>query len=458
MSAPETPPRTPLERAGALLTTLRRRWIVALIVFVVAFTTTAVMLLGGERQYAASAQILLQRSDAVSQVLSPGVVPSPANAQRDIDTNTRLITSRPVLQQVSGRLGHTLSPTELARKIDVSGQDTSNLVSITARDPDPSRAARIATAAALAYERYRLATGRAAIDSAITAGRARLDELKNESASANEQRALRDRLVQLETSAAIGVDSAQLIRRALPPTQPESQHRMIAGFVSLLLAVTLAVAAAALVDLLDKRLRSPADLQDLIGAPVVSEAGIAATLAVSEPSDSTHVVLVTSIGPGDHRAGVVTRLAAQLTALGRSVRVVKASRLEVSGAPTVHETLHRARDTADFVLVRGPAATEAAALPLAAAADGILLVAELPGVTKDDAAALAAALGPMRGRLTGIVVCSPAPRPSVREYLHEHPAPAQAEPDAPSPNGDGAKPRRRTGTLTGNVAGGREQS
>jgi capsular polysaccharide biosynthesis protein len=461
MSVPDPPPRTPLERAAALIETLRRRWVAALVVFVVGFGTTLAVLLGGEDQYAASAQILLQRSDAVSQVLSPGVVPSPANAQRDIDTNTRLITSRPVLEAVSRRLNHSLSPTELADKLEVSGQDTSNLVSITAHDADPRRAAQIATVAALEYERYRLSTGRAAIESAIDAGRARLDDLQTQPGSSAESRALRDRLIQLETSAAIGVDSAQLIRRALIPTEPESQHRMLAVASSLLIAALLALAAAAVLDLLDKRLRSASDVEDALGVPVVTHSGLAATLALSE-RDPPQVILVSPLGldvPASRPHGVLTDLAEQLLALGRDVKVIKGSASKGTGSPDLQRPLKHARATADFVLMRGPAATEPAALPLAAASDGILLVAELPGVTKDDASALGDALGALREKLVGVILCSPSPRHPLLRYLGERTAPTQTTqttPEGPALNGDGAAHRPAPATLTRDVVGGRE--
>jgi capsular polysaccharide biosynthesis protein len=458
MSVPEPPPRTPLERAAALLATLRRRWVASLAVFAIGFGTTLALVLGGEDRYAASAQILLQRSDAVSQVLSPGVVPSPANAQRDIDTNTRLITSRPVLEAVSRRLNHSLSPTELAQRLEVSGQETSNLVSITAHDPDPRRAARIATVGALEYERYRLSTGRAAIESAIDAGRARLDELRTEPGSGAEERALGDRLVQLETSAAIGVDSAQLIRRGLVPTEPESQHRMLAVGASLLVAALLAVAAAAMLDAFDKRLRSASEVEAAFGIPVVTHSGVAATLALSQRDEPPRVILLTSIGPGGltgRLQGALREVAQQLLALGREVTVIKASSSQRTEPLELRQALEHARATGDFVLVRGPAATESAALPLAAASDGILLVAELPGVRKGDASALGNALGVLREKVVGIVLCSPPPHP-LRRFLSERTTSTRTVPERPALNGSGVAHRPVPGTLTRDVVGGRE--
>jgi capsular polysaccharide biosynthesis protein len=509
-STAETYARTPVERIAAVLATLRRRWLVSLAVFGITVGTTLLLMLGGPPQYAASAQILLQRSDAVSQVLSPGVVSSPANAQRDIDTNTRLITSRPVLEAVTKQVGGT-SPRDLATRIEVNGQDTSNLVSITVHDGNPARAAAIATAVAVEYERYRLDTARAAISEAIAAGRARLSELAD--GSPDERRALRERLVQLETSAAIGVDSAQLIRRASTPMAPESQHRLLAGGASLLLATILAIGVSQLLELLDKHLRSPEDVEAAFGVPVLLSlrrpsrmlrfshgtvdgmdgyAGLAARLALAEPGDGPRVLMITSTGPRDRSADVATALARQLAAVQRRVVLIEANlrgaplnaeqELERSyglsavlqgqssfreelvsrraapvrligrqetgpswqmlpsgaavtqpasllGRPELGDTLDRARASADFVLVQGPAAHMSDAVPVAAACDGILLVAEVPGATHDDAVQASHALGTLYRKIIGIVVCS-TPRRSFRIRHRTEPAAIGAPPPA----------------------------
>ena len=336
---------TPAERLAAILATLRRRWRVALLVFAITVGTTLFMTMRGPAEYAASAQILLQPSDVISQVLSPGVVASPANAQRDIDTNTGLITATPVLEAVRRSLRLPLSNRELARKIDVSGQEASNLVSITAQDRSAPRAARIATAVAVEYDNYRRSAAREAIRQSVAAGTSRFIELERTGGSAAERRALRDRLVQLQTSAAIGIDSPQIIRRAATPRAPIAPSRLI-PIASALLGLMLAIGAALARELIDKRLLQPEDVESAFGVPILlslsssrrrrrdrigaaddfeAYANLAARLALDKARDRERVLMISSTGPGDVSGKVATGLASQLAALGLRVVLIGAA-------------------------------------------------------------------------------------------------------------------------------------
>src|SRR5215208_568222 len=334
---------TPVERLAALLATLRRRWRVALLVFAITVGTTLFLTMRGPSQYAASAQILLQPSDAVSQVLSPGVVPSPANAQRDIDTNTSLITATPVLEAVRRRLGLRMSTRELTKKIDVSGQETSNLLSITAHDNSARQAARIATAVAVEYENYRRSAARDAIRQSVAAGKSRLLALERTGAPAAERRALRDRLIQLQTSAAIGIDVPQVIRRATTPLTPAAPSLLI-PVASVLLGIVLAICAALGRELIDKRLLRAEDAESAFGMPILlslsasgrsrdrrkaaddaAYASLAARLAVDRPQDRARVLMISATGPRDISGNVATGLASQLVALGLRVVQVEAT-------------------------------------------------------------------------------------------------------------------------------------
>jgi capsular polysaccharide biosynthesis protein len=336
---------TPAEHLAALLATVRRRWRVALLVFALTVGTTLFLTLRGPSEYAASAQILLQPSDAVTQALSPGVVPSPADAQRDIDTNTRLITSAPVLEAVRSQLRLPLSNRELKSKLSVSGQDSSNLVSIKAKDKSARQAARIATAVAVAYDNYRRGGGCAAISQSIADGRSRLLELERTGGSRAERRALQQRLIQLQTSAAVGIDGAQVIRRATVPSAPTAPSKLIV-IASVLIGVMLAIGAALAREVLDKRLLQPEAAESAFGVPVLlsvsggqgsrgdriggaddveAYAGLAARLAVGGSRERAQVLMISCAGPGDSSSKVATGLASQLAALDLRVVQIEAN-------------------------------------------------------------------------------------------------------------------------------------
>ena len=52
------------------------------------------------KKYEATAQILLQPTDTVQGVVSPGSISSPADAQRDVNTYAQMITVDPVADAV----------------------------------------------------------------------------------------------------------------------------------------------------------------------------------------------------------------------------------------------------------------------------------------------------------------------------------------------------------------------
>ena len=93
----------------------------------------------GASSYEATAQILLQQPDQVNAVLNPDAITSAANVQREVNTNAQLITSVPVIDAVRRQLRLTESVPDLVDRLSVTGEATSNLVEITARDGAPDR-------------------------------------------------------------------------------------------------------------------------------------------------------------------------------------------------------------------------------------------------------------------------------------------------------------------------------
>src|SRR5712675_1206123 len=95
---PVAPPpmRTPVERLGDFGAALRRRWVPAAAVLALALFGAIASTAVRHKTYVATAQILLQPTDTVQSTISPGSIPGQADAERDVTTNTQLITSEPV--------------------------------------------------------------------------------------------------------------------------------------------------------------------------------------------------------------------------------------------------------------------------------------------------------------------------------------------------------------------------
>src|SRR3954447_25451061 len=154
---------SPSQDVAAAFRALRRRIGLAVAVFGLTIAATVVVTQLGANRYEATAEILLQQPDQVNAVLNPDAITSAANVQREVNTNAQLITSVPVADAVRRRLHLTESVRDLVSRLSVTGEATSNLVEITASDARPERAARVATAVAVEYQRYRRRSAQSAI-------------------------------------------------------------------------------------------------------------------------------------------------------------------------------------------------------------------------------------------------------------------------------------------------------
>jgi polysaccharide biosynthesis transport protein len=333
---------TPGQDLGGMARAVLRRWRPALAV--VALTLLAAVVvsrLGGER-YEATAQILLQQPDQVNAILNPDATASAANAQREVNTNAELITSIPVVDAVRQRLRLRESAQSLVDRLSVSGEATSNLVRITALDPRPQQAARIATAVALEYQNYRRESAQEAIGSAITAARARLDGMTPSVRGSAEGQALSARLLQLEPAQAIATGGVQIVRPAAVPASPVPRLGALQAAVALVLGLLLAAAVVAILERTDRRLVDDDALEAALGLPLLARVprrrrkrggedpervaaydSLAARLRLTALGRDARVLMIAPAA-GRLAGDVVEQLAAAMSNLGERVLLIMA--------------------------------------------------------------------------------------------------------------------------------------
>lgn len=341
---------SPAQDLGATVRAVRRRGSVAAGVFALTLAATLGATQLGASRFEATAQILLQQPDQVNAVLNPDAITSAANVQREVNTNAQLITSVPVADAVRRRLHLTEGVPELVDRLSVTGEATSNLVEITARDARPERAARVATAVAVEYQAYRRRSAQAAIGSAISAAALRLRGMDASARQSAEGQALESRLHQLETGSAVATGGVQVVRPATLPPGPEPRVPSLTATVALVLALTLAGLTVALLEHIDRRLLDEEDVEAAFGhavmasIPVPGRKGghnrrrveafdaLAARLRSTGPSPHGRVVMLAAAAPyaGDD---VAIRLAEALADLEPRVMLIDADlRHESSGA------------------------------------------------------------------------------------------------------------------------------
>jgi Mrp family chromosome partitioning ATPase len=330
-----------MDVARSMAAIRRGAWLIALIVIPLTGIVLALSLTL-PKTYKASATLMLdQPADAL-------VAPSADSETRTLATIRKLLVSRDVLAAAAARLpGETLDT--LRDKVDVSVDAAANLVTVTATDDDAGEAAAIANRVSASFLERRRASDRQRQTQARNDIEAALARARNGRASAEEIRALRQRLSQLTVSEATATDELQLAQGALPPERPDSPRPLQNTVFALLASLFLAVLAALAWDRIAPRVRDERELAALSGvSPLVvlpehrrrrrartHEAleALAASVKV-QLHESQRVIMVTGADSDDDRAEIAVGLGRALAAAGRPTLVVSAD--------LRHGGLHRA--------------------------------------------------------------------------------------------------------------------
>jgi len=329
---------TPTERAGNFVVALRRRWPIALLVFVLTLASAVALTHMQQKKYEATAQILLQPTDAVQGVVSPGSVSSPADAQRDINTYAQMITVDPVADAVRHQLGLKTALPALVSRISVVGQETSNLVSITALDSSAADAARLATAFATQSQAYRKQVALRQIEQALASSEADpLAKVKGSSVAV--------RVQELQAAAASETGGVQIVRPATVPSAPASRKLLTHIVVGLIAALVLAAASVLGLEAVDHRLRGSLEFEAAFGAPVLGTipggrrldnpmrlqaarrrayTDLAARLAFTSVAEGSRAIMISPASKRESARSFALGLTQALGMLGRRVVLIEA--------------------------------------------------------------------------------------------------------------------------------------
>ena len=222
-------------------------------------------------QYSATSQILVLASG--STVTSAPIAVTPTEVQTDL----QLVTSAPVVQAVSQRLGSrpSISAAEVAQ---------TDVIALTAISSSPSRAALIANTYAKAFVSYQqqaaikeltavelqLRTQIGTLGAKIRNLNGRPSTASQQAALLDQQAVLREQLAQMQVSGAVTTGGVELVTPAVPPASPSSPKPRQDGLLGLAAGLILGLAAAFLRDSYDDTLSSKDVAEQLSGAPVLA--------------------------------------------------------------------------------------------------------------------------------------------------------------------------------------------
>jgi polysaccharide biosynthesis transport protein len=222
-------------------------------------------------RYSATAALLFRDPQFDQRLFGSTSLPTGnLDPDREAATNLQLASLRVVARRTARELGGAISAADVAASVSVEGKGQSNLVSIVATDQDPVRAADIADEYAKQYIAFRRKADRAKIAEVTSVVRDDLAALSDADAAGPDGQLLKSRIQDLRVLSAAQTGNAELVQPADVPTEPSSPRPLRNSVLGLLLGAVLGIGFALLLDRIDRRLRDPAELEDIFGRPVLA--------------------------------------------------------------------------------------------------------------------------------------------------------------------------------------------
>ena len=250
-----------------------------------------------KKQYAATAELLVQPPSGSVPIAGTQPTVSPTS----VLTELQLVTSAPVKERVTKRLGFT--PSISAKEV---GQ--TNVISLTATAPISDKAAQAANTYAqtfVAYERSTaidaLAAAEQQLEGQITALGTQLALLESESsppegtisALAGQEAVLKEQLAQLQVVGAETPGEVEVVSPASPPTSPSSPKPLRNGVIALGIGLLLGVGVAFTAEYFDDKVYTKDEAEQLSGGLTV----VAMIPGVKSWKRSKRPMLITEVDP-----------------------------------------------------------------------------------------------------------------------------------------------------------------
>jgi capsular exopolysaccharide synthesis family protein len=261
----------PTLRSYAQIVRRRKWWVIAFTL--VGLAASLALSFIQHKQYSASAQVLVQ---ATSQAGALGTTQQPVTTT-DVQTMMQLVTSAPVTTAVRRQLGSAppVSAAEVAQ---------TNVISITATAPTPTRAATIANAYTNAFITAQRTVALNSLASAEGQLRAQIRSISKQikqlhatpgttseqTALINQQAVLSEQLTQMQVDSTAETNDLALVTPAQAPGSPSSPKPTQDGLLGLAAGLILGSAAAFLRENFDDAVASKETAEEYGGGTVLA--------------------------------------------------------------------------------------------------------------------------------------------------------------------------------------------
>ncbi|HEY5816242.1 MAG TPA: CpsD/CapB family tyrosine-protein kinase [Solirubrobacterales bacterium] len=326
-----------------LLRIVRRRKLVVLQAVVLVPLLALLFSLTQEKEYTATATLLFRQAPSGPEEGETVIDPT-----REAATNGELV-GLPVVAEQAAELLEGVSPGEALESVEVESSSEADTAKIAATTEDPELSAAMANAYGRAYIAFRRDADRSQVQDAIDVAEASLEGLSPAEQEGKEGAALREQLDRLKLTQALQTGGAELVQPATPPSSPSSPKTVRNVMLGFILGLLLGFGLAALLERIDRRVRSVEELEDLYEVPILARIPRSQRLSKRRPEaigpqtqegeafrvlrtnlryfnieGGMRSILVTSPEAGDGKSTVARTLAMTMAEMGDDVVLVEA--------------------------------------------------------------------------------------------------------------------------------------
>lgn len=255
---------------GAYLKVLSERkwWIIASMVLLLSAAMVWSLLLAVPT-YDATAGILRQTTSFDLALFNTQIFDS-GNAQRDLQTGSRLVKLNTVAEMVKKDLGSPRSARSLLRILSVNPQSDTDIIEITAVSTDAAEAAAVANSFATQFIRYRQVADRATLSQARVQVEQQLAAMTQVERESERGVLLSQKSEELGILESMQTGGFEVVQAATIPDSPASPKPVLDAFFALVGGLLIGVLLAFVVDRLDRRIKTTDTLEKEFGLPVLA--------------------------------------------------------------------------------------------------------------------------------------------------------------------------------------------
>jgi capsular exopolysaccharide synthesis family protein len=263
----------------ALRIVRRRKWIVLQALIGVPLIALALSLTQ-EKEYTATATLLFRETPA-SVGTDVGVV----DPTREAATNGELVALPVVAEEAAASLNDSIPAGEILESVEVTPSASADTAAVSATTTSAPRSAEIANAYGAAYIDFRREADRGQVQDAIDVAEESLGEMSFPERVGAQGEALQKQLDQLKLDQALQTGGAELVQPATAPSEPSSPDVKKNVVLGILLGALLGFGLAALLERVDRRVRTSEEMEELYELPLVGRIPRSRRLARNRPDE-----------------------------------------------------------------------------------------------------------------------------------------------------------------------------